>query len=303
MCTIRALTEDLEHDLECNYTRAEPQALESDRLGVRPHQWEEAGLLIASSDLTASKPTVLGYENAQDSPQGITSPVQQYAKTLVERNDTGLRLSTSASINKSQHSPFTAPTRDSASDVMDTNLHTNNVEFYGSASSVAFLRHAEMLSNCQMPGSSTEMPELSLTSILHNTEFQPGNSPETAAGPAHDSDRYHFRIARRFLDAYFSNIHFIQPILDEDSFLTRCEDLWFNSESSHSLSFRALYYATLSLGSLVMSLDEPSFAGSTRFEWSRKLFHKSLALLTELGTTTDIEIVQCFYMLVSQRPS
>lgn len=198
--------------------------------------------------------------------------------------------------------PSTVAPRNTASELMDTNLHTRNLEFYGSASSVAFLRHVETLSNGQTTGPLAGSQERSLASLLHNTEFQPDTAdmmptiPEKAdANP----DRFHFRVARRFLDAYFSNIHHIQPLFDEEDFLARCEALWFNRPGKQPLSFVALYYATLGLGSLVMTFELPEISGADRFTWSRKLFNEAKAIVTQLGTTTDVEMVQCFYMMVS----
>ncbi|KIW13897.1 hypothetical protein PV08_06678 [Exophiala spinifera] len=192
----------------------------------------------------------------------------------------------------------TTPQR-AAPDVMDTNLHTSNLEFYGSSSSVAFLRHMEMLSNSQNTDSVGGQPRCSLASLLHNTEFCPDtpHNRQEAQEASTNSDRFHFRVARRFLDSYFSNIHRIQPIFEEEAFLSRCEDLWFNTPEKQSLSFVALYYATLSLGSLVMTFETPEVAGADRFTWSRRLFSRALAIVTRLGTATDIEMVQCFYMM------
>lgn len=189
---------------------------------------------------------------------------------------------------------------------MDTNLHTSNLEFYGSASSVAFLRHVETLSNCQTTGPVAGPAERSLVSLLHNNDFQPNtpHSMSVALAPREadldpNQDRFHFRVARRFLDAYFSNIHHIQPLFEEEVFLARCEDLWFNRPDKQPLSFVALYYATLSLGSLVMTFENPEISGADRFTWSRKLFNEALAIVTRLGTaTTSVEMVQCFYMMV-----
>ncbi|KAK5302100.1 hypothetical protein LTR80_002966 [Exophiala xenobiotica] len=195
--------------------------------------------------------------------------------------------------------PSTITSRKAASDVMDTNLHTSNLEFYGSSSSVAFIRHLETLSNRQTTGPADEQPERSLASLLHNTEFQPDTSQSTPATreAAPNPERFQFRVARRFLDAYFSNIHHIQPLFEEDDFLARCEDLWFNRPAKQPLSFIALYYATLSLGSLVMTFEDPRLFGADRFTWSRKLFNEASAILTRLGTATDVEMVQCFYMM------
>ncbi|KAJ5662028.1 uncharacterized protein N7477_009644 [Penicillium maclennaniae] len=108
-----------------------------------------------------------------------------------------------------------------------------------------------------------------------------------------------FRVGRKFLDAYFSNIHCIQPIFDEEEFLTRCEDLWFGKLERQPVSFVALYYATLSLGSLVMVWDEREIYGEDRFSWSRKLFNQALGVVTQLGSGTDLEMVQCYYMMPS----
>lgn len=201
--------------------------------------------------------------------------------------------------------PPTNTLRNTASDVMDTNLHTSNLEFYGSSSSVAFLRHVETLSNRQATGPPSVQLERSMASRLHNTEFQPGTSQTTPTsrnphtGPdIPPPEICPFRVARRFLDSYFSNIHQIQPLFEEDDFLARCEDMWFNRPGKQPRSFLALYHATLSVGSLVMPFETPEIAGADRFTWSRRLFDEALANVTKLGTTTDLEIVQCFYMLV-----
>jgi len=205
-------------------------------------------------------------------------------------------------MDEDSRTPSTITPRNTASDVMDTNLHTSNLEFYGSASSVAFLRHVETLSNCQTPGPLVRPPERSLASLLHNTDFQPNTShsmPVAAQEADLNPDRFHFRVARRFLDAYFSNIHHIQPLFEEEVFLARCEDLWFNRPGKQPLSFVALYYGTLGLGSLVNTFENPEISEADRFTWSRRLFKDALAIVTRLGTATDIEMVQCFYMMVS----
>jgi hypothetical protein len=204
-------------------------------------------------------------------------------------------------MEENSYSPSTITPRNT-SDIMETNLHTSNLEFYGSASSVAFLRHVEILSNTQTTTPPTGPPERSLAELLYNTDFQPDTSHSMPGEPREadlNPERFHFRVARRFLEAYFSNIHYIQPMFEEEVFLARCEDLWFNRPGKQPLSFLALYYATLSLGSLVMTSETSKISGTDRFTWSRKLFNDALAIVTRLGTATDIEMVQCFYMMVS----
>lgn len=206
-------------------------------------------------------------------------------------------------MDRNDCTPSTISPRNTASEVIETNSHTRNQEFYGSASSVAFLRHVETLSNGQTTGPVAASTDNSMASLLHNTNFDPNTSQDmqTRLGPreaAFTSDRFYFRVARPFLDAYFSNIHHIQPLFDEEIFLTRCEDLWFGRTGKQPLSFVALYYATLSLGSLVMTLDTSEIFGADRFTWSRKLYNDVSTIMTRLGTATDIEMVQCAYMMV-----
>jgi hypothetical protein len=178
-------------------------------------------------------------------------------------------------------------------------------EFYGPSSSVAFLTHIDTLSR----GRTTDdeegqpnLPEFPTLQTLHKTVYL--SAFQNLASPSEtlpDSDQYHFRIARRFLDAYFSAIHTIEPLFEEEAFLARCEDLWFGRREAQPLSFVGLYYATLALGCLVMTIDDGvEIAGESRFAWSRRLFDKSVATINSLGTTTDLETAQCFYMLVSQ---
>ena len=234
------------------------------------------------------------------------SPVQRSSPIAVDQMQEPGVASAPFTMVENSFTPSTITPRNNASDVMDTNMHTSNLEFYGSASSVAFLRHVETLSNCQTTGPLVRPPERSLASLLHNTDFQPDTSHSMPVAPREadlNPENFYFRVARRFLDAYFSNIHHIQPLFEEEVFLSRCEDLWFNRPGKQPLSFVALYYATLSLGSLVMTFETPEISGADRFTWSRKLFNDALAIVTRLGTATNIEMVQCFYMMVSQYSS
>lgn len=297
---MKLLTRGVDHDLECTYARGSPGL--NQETSFRPVSSGDRETNRANPGLA---PSVHGQIDLQEYSYGPQAMDRRQAVKADGSSINGhrqpIREQHIAMSDGVEDSPMAALTRESASDVVDINLYTNNLEFYGSASSVAFLRHVETLSNSQISGTATGPRELSLTSTLHNADFQPSRSRHPTSSlqdPATTTDRFHFRVARRFLDAYFSNIHYIQPLLDEEEFFTRCEDLWFNRVENQPLSFVALYYATLSLGSLVMTLDEPKLAEADRFEWSRKLFDQSLTLVTQLGTATDIEMVQCYYMLV-----
>ena len=187
-------------------------------------------------------------------------------------------------------------------DVWSTNIHTSNLEFYGAASSVSFIHQMAALSNCKNIGLPNRSTECSLTPLLQNAEFPPDLPRSMRPEPQQLDiipDRWYFRVARQFLDAYFSNIHYIQPLFEKDDFLARCEDLWFGKPDKQPLSFVALYFATLSLGSLVMTFEATTISGSDRFIWSRKLFKEALTILTSLGTAVSVELTQCYYMMVS----
>lgn len=217
---------------------------------------------------------------------------------------TPVTLGMSGSPSTIHQTAGTTTSRELAADVMDTNAHTRNLEFYGAASSVAFLRHVEAISGSNNGEHVVAQSERSLASLLHNTDFWPHSTPRSTSGVGDSSNnRFYFRVARKFIEAYFTNIHYIQPTLDEDVFLTRCEDLWFGKPEKQPLSFIALYYAVLSLGCLVMVWDERELYGADRFSWSRKLFNDAAAILTQLTSTTDLEMVQCYYMMVRGRTS
>lgn len=261
------------------------------RDGVERRAW-----LPIESPLNGSSQSTIRSEEYQapNAALDVGRPQQDTANMSTSRagDRNGATASTTASITASRN------TRD----IIDTNRYTKNLEFYGSASSVAFLRHVETLSECH-PASALPPPSgHSLASLLHNTDFEP-NTVQRGLVPDGDtkicSDRFYFRVAGRFLDAYFRNIHYIQPIFEEDAFLTRCEDLWFNKATQQPLSFIALYYATLSLGSLVMTLEDSTISGKDRFTWSRKLCNDAQSILKGLWSATDLEMVQCFYMMVS----
>lgn len=190
---------------------------------------------------------------------------------------------------------------DVVEDHTDTNTHTNNIEYYGSSSSVAFLRRVHTECDGQTKTLESGKCKLSLVSMLHNTSFSPISPAETppSVNKALDKDRFYFRVSTKFIEGYFENIHHIQPILDKDEFTTRCEDLWFGEPQRQSDSFHALYYSILSLGALVRVWNEGSLCGLNRFEWSRLLFTEARTIVDRLSATTDLEMVQCLFIVVS----
>lgn len=179
------------------------------------------------------------------------------------------------------------------------NRHTRNVEFYGSSSSVALLSHV------QRAGGSADAPEESsedqdgeaLVSNLHNHAFSP--TVDAALGGHRPGRVTHYPQCRNFIMNYFTSIHFIHPFLDKTEFLSRCEKLWSQEgDPLHTSSFAALYYSILSLGALVGPREEEPIGGISNLQWSRTFFDESIARCHRLGMVTDLDMVQCYFMLV-----
>lgn len=187
---------------------------------------------------------------------------------------------------------------DAQPEVTAINEHTKRREFHSKSSSMAVLE--QLQKKRRLPQTAEEIPSEegpSLVSNLHNTGFSP-HGPD-ARPAAQISDRYWFRHAYLFIDGYFENLHFIHPLLDKDEFFRRAENLWLQRHDNKDLSFRALYFAALSLGALVRTWSEGTLDGLSRFEWSRKLFDEAERFLVKSHFSTDLESVQCMFIMVS----
>lgn len=262
--------------------------------GLDRHQEEDSGAVVETSHQNASSDT---------RPRTRDDHIA-FDLVLDESRDPREFLSPSIPHSMAPSPPVTLPSQGlpscSAADIVDTNSYTKNLEFYGASSSTAFLKHVEKMSETHVCESGSGRSERSLASLLHNTNFRPYSTPSTLTENAQaTNDRFYFRVARKFIEAYFSNIHCVQPIFDEEIFLARCEDLWFDKHEKQTLVFIALYYITLSLGSLVMTWDEREIYGQDRFSWSRKFYNEAVTIVTQLGSETNLEMVQCYYLMVS----
>jgi hypothetical protein len=184
--------------------------------------------------------------------------------------------------------PSTAPPDQEVSGV---NLHTRNMEFYGSSSSMALLSHVNQGNANAESGT--------LLSSLHNPAFTP---PETTRKDAHSTDvgtpgrASHYPQCRSFLENYFTAVHYIHPILDKAEFLERCESLW-NESADQSPSFIALYYSILSFGALISPRDDEPLRGIDNVQWSRIMFKEATSRCNQLTMMTDLNMVQCYFFL------
>ncbi|KAJ3456060.1 hypothetical protein MRS44_016083 [Fusarium solani] len=183
-------------------------------------------------------------------------------------------------------------------EVSGMNTHTRDVEFYGSSSSVALLSHVQRSAEGDHPDDDAG----ALLSTLHNPAFDPSGLQDTQRSrrSTEDSDNSLWYLqCRTFIDAFFSTIHYVHPILDKTSFLQRCESLWSGEEAGNRriTSFVALYYSILSIGALVSTRDDELIDGITNLSWSRKFFDRAKSCCNRLGMVTDLEMVQCYFIL------
>jgi hypothetical protein len=207
--------------------------------------------------------------------------------------------------------PLSIARQTTGCEVSGVNKYTRNVEFYGGSSSVALL--VQVQSNFTAPGS-RESPEprhatdaCSIVSTLHNPDISPTAVPSPVLGSPSIPDRssaataaYHPQ-CRVFVRNFFSSLHYIHPILDKHVFLSRCEDLWAaNAGEVTGRSFLALYYAILSLGALVGERDDEPIGGIENAHWSRIFFEAAEDLASRLGSTTNLDMVHCYFFMVRQ---
>ncbi|KAH8883540.1 hypothetical protein GQ53DRAFT_732448 [Thozetella sp. PMI_491] len=197
-----------------------------------------------------------------------------------------------------QDSAGDATTSPHGSEITGVNEHTNEIEFHGNTSSIAFLGDLE-----RFPGArATDAPSpqrSSLVSAMHNRAFarrllQPAIPPPLAQpGP----QRFYAPQAHIFIEAYFSGIHYMHPFINKARFLERANALWFEQTPRPANTFIAMYLSLLALGALTRSWPEESLGGYTRFEWSRKLFNEALMYLPPLHPSNDLETVHCLYLM------
>jgi hypothetical protein len=192
----------------------------------------------------------------------------------------------------------TGSKQNTGQEVSGINHHTHNVEFYGRSSSVALLSQVQ-----QSGGETSALTEGgvdagAIVSNLHNPAFTPpgghnGGQEVALATPSH------YPQCRGFLRGFFASIHYIHPIIDKAAFLQRCELLWSGKgEAKRNSSFTALYYSVLSLGALVGLRDDEPVGGISNLQWSRKFFDEARSICNKLGMVTDLDMVQCYILMV-----
>jgi hypothetical protein len=171
-------------------------------------------------------------------------------------------------------------------EVMDINNTTRRFEFHGQMSSIAFLNHLMKMkeSNANSPGNRQVVKE-----FQNETFAEPHESPKHVE----DDRNYYPFYASLFIDSYFKTLYYVHPILDQGISIQRCHSLWTGQGCPiiHQ-SFKALYFAVLSLGALTRTWTEGPINGMDRFEWTRVLFEKDELQMGRRGSLNDLEVVQ-----------
>jgi hypothetical protein len=186
-------------------------------------------------------------------------------------------------------------------EIMDINGATGAFEFHGPISAVSFLERLMKLKTSDTDAKKHNMPPNSQEPRQAVNEFQNGsisrqresmqNSDETL-----DEDYYPMH-AFLFIDSYFKSIHYSYPIIDQEVFLKMAHKLWTGKGQMVGDSWRALYFAVLSLGALTRVWTEPSISGMNRYEWTRLLFSKSENFMGLPGNKTNLIPVQAAIIL------
>ncbi|KAF4426060.1 hypothetical protein F53441_14156 [Fusarium austroafricanum] len=251
-----------------------------------------------------------GQDMSQDQVKSLSNTIETYERAAADASGNSPAAVTPNIPAPLQvpHQPTTIeafPTPNSTSswhtreqEISGMNAHTRDVEFYGSSSSVALLSHVQRTGG----DDETEDNAGALLSSLHNPYFDPDESQDTQRSRRHteelDNSPWYLQ-CRHFIDAFFSTIHYIHPILNKISFVERCETLWSGdgSEDKKITSFVALYYSILSIGALVGTRDEELIDGITNLAWSRKFFNRAKSCCNRLGMVTDLDMVQCYFIL------
>jgi hypothetical protein len=179
------------------------------------------------------------------------------------------------------------------------------VEFYGSSSSVALLSQVEYAGGETTTSAETRNAG-DFVSNLHNPAFSPSNQqshdkPQDTVCPPRFKSAHHSQ-CRILLLNYFSTIHYVHPILDKILFLESCDRLHAEDEAGQDIgvsSFSALYYSVLSLGALIGPRDDETIDGIRNIGWSRTFFQEAVRRISKLGMATDLNMVQCYFMMVS----
>ncbi|KAF2762117.1 hypothetical protein EJ05DRAFT_197812 [Pseudovirgaria hyperparasitica] len=216
---------------------------------------------------------------------------------LTPSSGTGNDKSTILKSTEIRHETTPDTSDDGETEVVDVNPITSSIEFHGNSSSMAFLgrvRQEYSASPDEPVRAGSERP--SLVSAFQNTNFGAQNDRIMNWNDGFDERLFSPQLYV-FVETYFSNLHYIHPIIDQAHFLRRCDDLWQGHPERQPRSFIAMYFAMLSLGSLIRNWTEERINDMGRFDWSRMLFERAELALGKPGYLNDLEAIHTLFLL------
>ncbi|GMG26895.1 unnamed protein product [Aspergillus oryzae var. brunneus] len=123
-------------------------------------------------------------------------------------------------------------------------------------------RHSTVDKERETAKPATSATQLSIVNLLYNPGY---SNHEDAVALAIDelSGEAQLEIEKIFIGSYFSNKHYIHPLLSKNAFMQRCEQEAFVTSKRRafyrrSSKFKGLYFAVVALGAINASPDETS---------------------------------------------
>lgn len=244
---------------------------------------------------------------------------------------------------------------------------SNASEFYGPSGTFYFLSKLRSQvstshePNHQRPATHTTVSGESVADLLHSSDYgslylstsnqsqpaatdstppggpRPGHSPSArganTTGGSSALVEFEIQIHRECIRLYFENLHCVHPILDQESFLEKCErDIWHrknltaksptSAQGKVSRGFLALFNIVLAIGAITAgetsllnwdrtlsfvecnggeaSFDNPPPYTPTRV--ARLYFERAKVLTGDLFESSSFEIAQTLFLMVRAVP-
>ncbi|KAH7003109.1 fungal-specific transcription factor domain-containing protein [Fusarium venenatum] len=272
--------------VECKYERVYRDM--TDRTSLTSDVSNDAGQVnpVAQEPSPGPGTQLFGNQAQQQNAEWLQSPVSARARLppISSIDPSLVRVQTQV--------PAISPSEES--EIAEVNRHTNGIEYHGNTSSMSFLDNLQRLRE-QRPAPA-EHKSFSLVSVLHNPSFVSRKSYASDLTSSLAANGFYSKRANTFIEGYFGGIHYVHPIIDKEDFLARADGLWRGTNRS-DVHFIALYLSVLSLGALTRTWNEDTLDGLSRFQWSRKLFAEAQTLLDDIQFSSQMETIQCFYVM------
>jgi len=171
--------------------------------------------------------------------------------------------------------------------------------------------HASQSITLQASSPSRDQPISPRINLLQDPRSHlpsPSSSHEASIGSTTSRLSFSTSIERECLRLYFQNLHLIHPILEESTFLERCENEIFSQRSESSNDFLALFNSVLAVGAVtagqdsslmqstpaIASMETPSFVP---LKFAKLFFERSKKYLGDIFEACSLERAQTLFLL------